>query len=184
MISKQVVILIGILSLTACRTSKQVSTKNIDGYAGKKERLFVANSNAKVFTKPLRIERASLVSYAKTFLGTPYKYGSSIPLDGLDCSGFILNVFAHFNIKTPRTTVDYTNEGMTISIEDIRPGDLLLFTGSDHNTAVVGHMGILTENNFALKFIHAASGRNIGVIESTFAGYYKSHFVKAIRLLE
>lgn len=58
-----------------------------------------ATKRAKTFTTLLNIDRKEFVSYAKTFLGTPYKYGSAIPENGLDCSGFITVVFNHFNIK-------------------------------------------------------------------------------------
>jgi cell wall-associated NlpC family hydrolase len=142
------------------------------------------NTKAKVFTKPLKINRKDFVNYAKTFLGTPYKYGSSKPADGLDCSGFIMVVFGHFNVKTPRVTKDFTNEGETISLKNAKAGDVILFTGSDNASGIVGHMGIIVSNNGTTQFIHSASGKNIGVIESKLAGYWDTHFVKIIRLLE
>ena len=51
----------------------------------------------------------TLIAYAKTLIGTPYKYASVNPAEGLDCSGFITTVFNHFNIKVPRSSVDFTN---------------------------------------------------------------------------
>jgi len=44
-------------------------------------------------------------------------------------------------------------------------------------------MGIITENKRKIKFIHSASGKNLGVMISEFEGYYKMHFVKVIRVL-
>ena len=138
----------------------------------------------KTFVKPLKIDRDSFVTFAKTLLGTPYKYGSAIPENGLDCSGFVTCVFGHFNIKSPRTTVAFTNEGHDVDPEDARPGDLILFTGSDNSTGIVGHMGIITSVGKTIRFIHSASGKNIGVILNDLTGYYKTHFVKLIRILE
>src|SRR5436190_23132267 len=43
-----------------------------------------------------------LISYAQTLIGTPYKYASTDPSVGFDCSGFITYVFNHFNISVPR----------------------------------------------------------------------------------
>ncbi|MEJ7610750.1 MAG: C40 family peptidase [Ferruginibacter sp.] len=143
-----------------------------------------APSKAKTFRKPLKIDRYEFVSFAKTLLGTPYKYGSANPDDGLDCSGFISFVFGHFNVKSPRSSVSFTNEGEDIDPDEARSGDIILFTGSDHASGIVGHMGIITKAGKPMQFIHSASGKNIGVILNSLTGYYKNHFVKVIRILE
>lgn len=39
-----------------------------------------------------------LIAFAKTVIGVPYRYGSTDPVNGFDCSGFITYVFNHFNI--------------------------------------------------------------------------------------
>jgi cell wall-associated NlpC family hydrolase len=143
------------------------------------------NSAAKVFTKMLAIDRTEFVAYARTFKGVPYIYGGTDATKGLDCSGFVLNVFQKFKIKAPRVTRDYANEGKTISIKDASLGDIILFTGSNHASGVIGHMGIVTKNEKGnVEFIHSASGKNIGVIESKFTGYWKEHYVKTIQVLE
>jgi cell wall-associated NlpC family hydrolase len=143
------------------------------------------SGSAKVFTKMLAIDRNEFVAYAKTFKGVPYIYGGTDAKKGLDCSGFILNVFAKFNVKAPRVTRDYANEGKSISITSAKTGDIILFTGSNHASGIIGHMGIVTKNEKGvIEFIHSASGKNIGVIESKFTGYWKEHYVKTIQLLE
>ncbi len=143
-----------------------------------------SGGRTKTFTKPLRIDRGEFVSYAKTLLGTPYKYGSATPKNGLDCSGFVSNVFSHFNVKAPRSSVDFTNEGQETEVKKARAGDIILFTGSDHTSGIVGHMGIITTAGNIPQFIHSASGKSVGVILSNLTGYYKTHFVKVIRILE
>ena len=165
------------LFLISCNSTKK---STINGPAAKPAKV---SSKARVFLKPLKIDRNELVRYAKTFLGTPYKYGSVEPGRGLDCSGFVYLVFKNFKVKPPRVSKDYTYEGVEISLKDARPGDIILFTGSNNKSGIVGHMGIITENKRKLKFIHAASGNDIGVIISDFEGYYKIHFVKVIRVL-
>jgi cell wall-associated NlpC family hydrolase len=171
---------------SSCSSSKKIS-KNEDVNKSIKTKSPTTNTSstkAKVFTKPLKIDRTEFVNYAKTFIGTPYKYGSSTPANGLDCSGFIMTVFGHFNIKTPRTSKDFTNEGVEIDLKNVRPGDIILFTGSDNSTGIVGHMGIITGAGNVPTFISSTSGKNIGVVESKLSGYWKTHFVKLIRLLE
>ena len=143
-----------------------------------------ASPRTRTFTKPLRIDRGEFVSYAKTLLGTPYKYGSAVPKNGLDCSGFVSNVFSHFNVKAPRSSVDFTNEGQETELKKAKTGDIILFTGSNNASGIVGHMGIITSAGNTPQFIHSASGNKVGVILSNLTGYYKTHFVKVIRILE
>lgn len=123
-----------------------------------------------------------LVSYAKTLIGTTYKYASTDPSIGFDCSGFITYVFNHFGIRVPRSSVDFTNVGKEVNTENAREGDLILFTGTVDSIRIVGHMGIVTENTDTLRFIHSTSGRANGVTISTLNGYYQKRFVKTIRV--
>jgi cell wall-associated NlpC family hydrolase len=129
-------------------------------------------------TKP-----ADIVAYAKTLIGIPYKYASADPSVGFDCSGFITYVFRHFNISVPRSSVDFTNVGTGISTKEAKAGDLILFTGTDSTIHVVGHMGIIVSNEAGqLQFIHSTSGKAKGVVITAFGDYYKSRFVKVIRV--
>ncbi len=175
-------ILISSIFLFACSSSRK--SVNTSTGSNTSSTVFKANPKAKAFTQALQINRNDFVKYARTLLGTPYKYGSSVPSKGLDCSGFVFNVFTHFNVKAPRVTKDFTDEGQTISEVSAQPGDLILFTGSDNSSGIVGHMGIITSPSPKLQFIHSASGKNIGVIINDLTGYYRTHFVKIIRVLQ
>ncbi|MBS1762164.1 MAG: C40 family peptidase [Bacteroidetes bacterium] len=126
-----------------------------------------------------------VVDFAETLIGVPYKYGSTVKEKGFDCSGFINYVFGHYKISVPRTSKNFTNAGKQVSTLEARRGDLILFTGSNANSGVVGHMGIITENRKGiLKFIHSSSGKNIGVIISGMNSYYLPRFVKVIRVFK
>ena len=124
-----------------------------------------------------------LVNFAETLIGTPYLYGSVDPAKGLDCSGFINAVSNHFGIKVPRSSVEFTNLGKTIETNNAKPGDLILFTGTDTGKHTVGHIGIITDNhNGQVEFIHSSSGKANGVTISDLSGYYQTRFVKVIRI--
>ncbi len=124
-----------------------------------------------------------VVSFAETLLGVPYKYGSMVKENGFDCSGFINYVFNHFKIAVPRSSVDFTNAGKEVSIENCKRGDIILFTGSNASSGVVGHMGIITKNEKnRIQFIHAASGKGAGVSISGMNSYFVPRFVKVIRV--
>ncbi len=127
----------------------------------------------------------SVVAFAKTLIGTKYKYGSAIKEQGFDCSGFITYVFNHFKIQVPRVSKDFTNAGTPVSLEKSKPGDLILFTGTDTTGWIVGHMGIITQNeNSNIQFIHSASGKSIGVIISGMSKYFELRFVEVIRVFQ
>ncbi len=129
------------------------------------------------------ISSAELLAYANTLIGTPYKYASVNPADGLDCSGFITHVFNHFFIQVPRSSVDFTNYGVPVNEADAQEGDLILFTGTDSLSEVVGHMGIVTEQiEGVINFIHSTSGRAYGVTISAMTAHYRKRFVKIIRV--
>lgn len=126
-----------------------------------------------------------VVVFAESLQGVPYRYGSADIKKGFDCSGFITYVFNHFNISVPRTSADFTNAGMEVSVKDSRRGDIILFTGSDPNSGTVGHMGIITSNkNKKILFIHSASGGGKGVMISGMSEYFVTRFVKVIRIFE
>jgi cell wall-associated NlpC family hydrolase len=130
------------------------------------------------------VEPDDLVRYAKTLIGITYKYGSIDPKQGFDCSGFITNVFNHFNISVPRSSVDFTNVGEEIPVQESKPGDLILFTGTDSTVRVVGHMGIIVENTDSTRFIHSTSGKQYGVTITPLNNYYQGRFYKVIRVFK
>ena len=125
----------------------------------------------------------TLLAFARTLQGVPYLYASTDPALGFDCSGFITYVFNHFGIRVPRSSVDFTNYGRDISKEETRPGDIILFTGTDSTTGIVGHMGIVESiRNDTIHFIHSTSGKAKGVVITPMGNYYNSRFVKLIRV--
>lgn len=128
-------------------------------------------------TKPEEI-----LNFAYTLIGTPYKYASSNPAEGFDCSGFITYVFNHFNIAVPRSSVDFTIVGTTVEMKAAKPGDLILFTGTNPEIRIVGHMGIVKDNTDTLRFIHSSSGKANGVVVSPLSRHYQERFVKVIRI--
>lgn len=124
-----------------------------------------------------------IINYAKTFIGTPYRYAHANPEIGFDCSGFVMYVFNHFNITVPRKSTYYTYAGMQVKEKDARPGDIILFTGTNKKIRVVGHMGIVEDNNEGkLSFLHASSGKEYAVTRSVLENSYRGRLIKIIRV--
>jgi cell wall-associated NlpC family hydrolase len=172
-----------IMLLPGCSSSrKSTHTATVEPHEIKST-IIIKNKVAGGSIDVKQVKAEELVSFAKTLLGIPYRYGSVKKENGFDCSGFVNYVFNHFQIKVPRTTAEFTNVGKEVSIKESKVGDLILFTGSNAKTGIVGHMGIIIKNkknNFT--FIHAASGKGGGVIVSEMNAYFIPRFVKVIRV--
>jgi cell wall-associated NlpC family hydrolase len=130
------------------------------------------------------VHAEDVVKFAETLIGIPYRYGSTNPKVGFDCSGFITYVFNHFHIKVPRSSIDFTNVGKEIPIQSAKRGDIILFTGTDSTERFVGHMGIIVSNSDTLRFIHSTSGKQYGVTITPLSKYYQGRFVKTIRVFK
>ena len=125
----------------------------------------------------------SLIAFAQTLVGTTYKYGSTDPAVGFDCSGFITHVFNHFDIKVPRSSRDFEFSGTDVPLEKSKAGDLILFTGTDSTDRTIGHMGIIIKaDGTTIDFIHSSSGKANGVVVTPLNGYYMGRFVKVVRV--
>lgn len=128
----------------------------------------------------------SVIGFAQTLIGTRYRAASSNPLYGFDCSGFVNYVFKNFDVKVPRSSEEFYNAGERISMDDAKPGDVILFTGTrTHHPHSIGHVGIVFSNDGdGLKFIHSTSGKEHGVTITAMDDTYKRRFVQVVRLLK
>ena len=73
--------------------------------------------------------KKELIDHARTYLGSPYKYGGN-GFSGIDCSGFVKNVYDKFGVKLPRTARQQYMMGTNIDREELSMGDLI-FSGKD-----------------------------------------------------
>ena len=71
----------------------------------------------------------AILAYAQQFLGNRYVYGGNSLTDGVDCSGFVQQVYRNFGINTSRTSWDIESDGETVSFNDIQVGDVLCYSG-------------------------------------------------------
>jgi len=122
----------------------------------------------------------AMISFAKSFLGVPYRYGGTTP-SGFDCSGFINYIFGNFGFSLVRTSYGLAELGETISLANLQPGDLMFFKGSNVRSSSVGHVAMVIEVlQGDVKFIHAANG---GVrIDNLKTKYYVQRYIKSKRL--
>jgi len=142
-------------------------------------------TNFKVLPKD-SVSKDSLMSYSKSYLGTNYCYGSCEPKKGFDCSGFVYHIYNHFNVKVPRSSIDYINHGKTIHPDSFKIGDVIVFTGTNSKNRKPGYVGIITSNaGEELQFIHSSSNKkHSGIKLSTYkeSPYYEKRFLKIVRV--
>lgn len=106
------------------------------------------SSEASTYNAPVYYEpsyngdlASQIVNYALQFVGNPYVYGGNSLTEGTDCSGFTKLVFANYGIDIPRVASDQQYAGTWVSLDDIKPGDIVL-SGYDgqicHSSLYIG----------------------------------------------
>jgi len=135
-----------------------------------------------VSTRVSREKKTDMViTRARSYIGTPYKYGGSTVL-GMDCSGLLMRSFEVIDVYIPRTASEQSKLGKKVTIDELRPGDLVFFKTMKKKGRVT-HAGLVTDTRKRdqILFIHASSSK--GVMETNLlSDYYRSIFVKARRL--
>lgn len=84
----------------------------------------------------------SVVSYAMQFVGNPYVWAGNSLTNGVDCSGFVHEVYAHFGISTPRYSQAFKSVGQAVSFDNIQPGDVVVYPG---HVAIYAGGGVIVE---------------------------------------
>ena len=122
-----------------------------------------------------------MISFAKTFLGTPYVTAGASPT-GFDCSGFVMYVLGNFGFNIVHSSYGMAEYGKTVKLSEVKPGDLMFFKGRNVNATRIGHVAMVVEVHptDGIKFIHASS-RGIA-IDNFSGGYYVPRYVTTKRL--
>lgn len=125
-----------------------------------------------------------LIGYARQFLGRPYRRGGKGPA-GFDCSGFTSYVFRKFDIQLAASSSAQFRQGHPVATPDIRPGDLLFFSGRGTRSGV-GHVGMAVEveSDGTVIFIHSATSGGIRYDRYPDGGYYSSRYMGARRMAQ
>ena len=92
---------------------------------------------------------AKLMQEATKYIGFPYQWGGSTPETSFDCSGFVCWVYTHSGVHNlPRTTAQQIyNQCTPVSKDEVKPGDLVFFTGTYQSSNPVTHIGIYVGDN-------------------------------------
>ena len=108
--------------------------------------------------------RVSLVQFALQFVGNRYVWGGTSLTNGIDCSGFTMQVYARYGVGLPHHAASQPAYGNRISASEAKPGDLF-FYGSGSS---ISHVGIYIGNG---QIVHASNARTGIKISSA---YYRT----------
>jgi probable lipoprotein NlpC len=179
------------LFFASCASHKQTAKRNHTqretvSRAPEPERAPEVKTSAEVAdaVKTPTTDVETVITTARTFLGTPYKYGGTTR-SGMDCSGLLLNSFKAVNVNLPRSSEAQSKVGKEIKkMNDLEPGDLVFFA-TGKSKVVVTHVGLVTDvkSRDNIKFIHSSS--SLGVVETNlYADYYLKRFRGARRVIK
>ena len=119
---------------------------------------------------------AAIIKEAEKYLGYPYIWGGSSPSTSFDCSGFVSWVINHSGWNVGRLGAQgLCNICTPVSSANVKPGDLVFFTGT-YDTPGVSHVGIYVGNNMMIHCGDPISYANLN------SNYWQSHFYRYGRL--
>ena len=86
------------------------------------------------------VSGADIVAFAQQFVGNPYVWGGNSLTNGVDCSGFVHQVYAHFGISTPRYSQAFKSVGQPVSYQNIQAGDVVVYPGHVEGNTVFTYL--------------------------------------------
>lgn len=105
-------------------------------------------------------DEATIRQIALLFLNTPYLWGGR-SVFGIDCSGYVQQVYRFFNKHLPRDAYQQAEKGEVVGfLQEVTCGDLAFF---DNEEGRITHVGLMLDN---ATVIHASGKVRIDPIDS------------------
>lgn len=121
-----------------------------------------ASAQAALSARGTPPNKAALLQQSFEYIGTPYQWGGNSLTRGVDCSGFVQQLWGRIGVQLPRTAAQQALVGKPVArLEDLRPGDRLYFWEERRNK--IGHTGIFLGffQDGGAYFIHSSRGRGV-----------------------
>ena len=134
------------------KNSSKNSSKNNSGKKNSANDGAAGSKSGSVSSK-----RAQIANYAVQFVGNRYVYGGTSLTNGTDCSGFTMSVMAKFGVSLPHNSGAQSGSGKSITSSQMRPGDLVFYSGSGG----INHVALYIGNGQVCHASNARSGIKI-----------------------
>lgn len=165
-------------SLGACTPAKKARKYD---YLTKDSRPTTSTTPEKKPAPNNRQELGIVVNTAKSYVGTPYKYGG-MSRNGMDCSGLVYTSYQAIEKQVPRTAALMAESGKSVNRNQLREGDLVFFNAKDKGNKI-NHVGmVVSVSRDEVLFVHSTTSRGVR-IDSLQSGYWSPRFRKAVRIM-
>jgi cell wall-associated NlpC family hydrolase len=132
------------------------------------------------YPAPTTSSAARVIGTAEQYVGVPYRYGGTSPVDGFDCSGFVQYVFAQEGVRLPRTARQQAQVGMALSPDwrAVVAGDLVMFEENGR----IGHVAIYAGHNRIIHSSSSGGGVRYDDLSTARGEWFVDHMVAARRV--
>ena len=139
------------------KNSSKNNTKNNSGKKNSGKKNSANDGAAGSKSGSVSSKRAQIANYAVQFVGNRYVYGGTSLTNGTDCSGFTMSVMAKFGVSLPHNSGAQSGCGKSITSSQMRPGDLVFYSGSGG----INHVALYIGNGQVCHASNARSGIKI-----------------------
>jgi cell wall-associated NlpC family hydrolase len=114
--------------------------------------------------------RTNVIGWAQNYVGTKYRYASTNPKKGFDCSGFTSYIMSEYGIRISPGSSTQATQGRKVSLENAQPGDLVFFGRKKR----ISHVAlIVSNNNGELTVVHSTNTRGVIVENINESDYWR-----------
>lgn len=118
---------------------------------------------------------SDIIRTAMGYAGVSYVYGGTSPVTGMDCSAFLRSVFSQYGVKLPRTAREQAQVGVSVSFDQLQPGDRLYFACKN---TYPDHCGVYAGGGY---FVHCSSRKKGVAVDSLSDSFFARSLVAAKR---